>query len=52
MAEQEYAMLILQGISEDMLVASAKAYANEKSDRSAIFELSRHMVEKEYLHRL
>lgn len=33
MAEQEYAMLILQGISEDMLVASAKAYANEKSDQ-------------------
>lgn len=33
MAEQEYAMLVLQGISEDMLVASAKAYANEKSDQ-------------------
>ena len=33
MAEQEYAMLVLQGISEDMLVASAKAYAKEKSDQ-------------------
>ena len=27
MAEQEYAMLIMQGIKEDMLIASAKAYA-------------------------
>ena len=33
MAEQEYAMLVLQGISEDMLVASAKAYAKEKSNQ-------------------
>lgn len=32
LAEQEYAMLILQGISEDMLIASAKAYAKDKQD--------------------
>lgn len=32
LAEQEYAMLIMQGISEDMLIASAKAYAKDKSD--------------------
>lgn len=32
LAEQEYAMLIMQGISEDMLIASAKAYANDKQD--------------------
>ena len=31
MAEQEYAMLIMQGISEDMLIASAKAYAKDKA---------------------
>ena len=35
MAEQEYAMLVLQGISEDMLVASAKAYAKEKSNQDS-----------------
>lgn len=32
LAEQEYAMLIMQGISEDMLIASAKAYAKDKAD--------------------
>lgn len=32
LAEQEYAMLIVQGISEDMLIASAKAYAKDKQD--------------------
>lgn len=32
LAEQEYAMLIMQGISEDMLIASAKAYAKDKQD--------------------
>lgn len=34
MAEQEYAMLIMQGISEDMLIASAKAYAKDKADEN------------------
>ena len=33
MAEQEYAMLIMQGIKEDMLIASAKAYAKDKADQ-------------------
>ena len=32
LTEQEYAMLIMQGISEDMLIASAKAYAKDKQD--------------------
>ncbi|RKI44217.1 hypothetical protein D7V86_03840 [bacterium D16-51] len=32
LAEQEYAMLIMQGISEDMLISSAKAYARDKQD--------------------
>ena len=32
LAEQEYAVLIMQGISEDMLIASAKAYARDKQD--------------------
>lgn len=32
LAEHEYAMLIMQGISEDMLIASAKAYARDKAD--------------------
>ena len=30
MAEQEYAKLIVQGIKEEMLIASAKAYARAK----------------------
>lgn len=32
LAEQEYTMLIMQGISEGMLIASAKAYARDKQD--------------------
>ena len=32
LAEQEYAKLIMQGISEDLLIASAKAYAKDKQD--------------------
>ncbi len=32
LAEQEYAKLIMQGISEDLLIASAKAYARAKRD--------------------
>lgn len=32
MAEAEYAMLVMQGVSEDMLIASAKAYAREKRE--------------------
>ena len=32
LTEQEYSVLIMQGISEDMLIASAKAYAKDKQD--------------------
>ena len=32
LTEQEYSILIMQGISEDMLIASAKAYAKDKQD--------------------
>lgn len=32
LTEQQYAILISQGISEDMLIASAKAYAKDKQD--------------------
>ena len=32
LTEGEYAMLVYQGISEDMLIASAKAYAKDKAD--------------------
>lgn len=32
LAEQEYAKLIMRGISEDLLIASAKAYAKDKRD--------------------
>lgn len=32
LAEQEYAKLIIQGTSEDLLIASAKAYAKDKRD--------------------
>ncbi len=32
MAESEYAMLVMQGIKEDMLIASAKAYAKDKAE--------------------
>ncbi len=34
MAETEYAMLVMQGIKEDMLIASAKAYAKDKAEEN------------------